>query len=91
MLVENGPLITRLPKPLKSGNGAVEVRVGGVAFQEGITLFVNDSAVETRFVSDVEFKATIPASVTEAPGRLSLQARHPNGARSNRVTLRVTP
>jgi len=92
LTVENGPLITRLSRTrVKSGRGALELTIGGVAFKEGIVLFVNDTAVETTFVSDVEFTATIPAELTATPVTLALQARHPNGGRSNRATLRVVP
>jgi hypothetical protein len=33
--------------------------------------------------------ARIPAEMTAQPGRLTLQARHADGGRSNRYTLRV--
>src|SRR5207237_436329 len=51
--VDYGPLVTRLsPRRLHAGSGEVELTVGGVAFKPGITLFVNDAAVPTTFVSD---------------------------------------
>ena len=88
--VENGPLVTRLsPKRLHAGRGEAELIVGGVAFKPGVRLYVNDVAVPTTFVSDTSFTARIPAEMTAQPGRLTLQARHPDGGRSNRATLRV--
>jgi Lamin Tail Domain/IPT/TIG domain len=88
--VDYGPLVTRLsPKRLHVGGGAVELAVGGVAFKAGVILFVNDVAVPTTFVSDTSLTARIPAEMTASAGKLTLQARHPDGGRSNRATLRV--
>ena len=88
--VENGPLITRLSRSkVRAGKGAVAISIGGVAFKPGVTLAVNDAPVEARFVSETEFEARIPAELIAAPGRLTLQARNPDGGRSNKVTLRV--
>jgi hypothetical protein len=90
LTVENGPLMTRLaPKKLRVGSGTVEITVGGVAFQSSVVLFVNDVAVPTTFVSETSFTARIPAAMTGQAGSLSLQARHADGGRSNRVTLKV--
>ena len=88
--VENGPLITRLPrKRIKAGAGAVELTIGGVAFRPEIVLFVNDNPVATTFLNDTSFTARIPAEVTGKPGNLTLQARHADGGRSNKVTLKI--
>ncbi len=90
LAIDNGPLITRLSrKRIKVGAGAVELTIGGVAFEPEIVLFVNDTAVPTSFVSDTSFKARIPAEMTERPGNLTLQARQADGGRSNKVTLRI--
>jgi hypothetical protein len=90
LAVDYGPLITRLsPKRLRAGSGTVELTVGGVAFKPGITLFVNEVAVPTTFVSDTSFTARIPAEMIGRAGKLTLQARHADGGRSNRATLRV--
>jgi hypothetical protein len=90
LAVENGPLITRLPhKRIKVGAGVVEMRIGGVAFKPQMVLFVNDSPVLTTFVSDTAFVARIPVELTSHPGTLTLQARHADGGRSNKVTLKV--
>jgi hypothetical protein len=88
--IDYGPLVTRLsPKKLRAGGGAVEVSVGGVAFKPSVQLYVNDVAVPTVYVSETAFTARIPAEMTAQPGRLTLQARHSDGGRSNRYTLRV--
>ena len=90
LTVENGPLITRLSKGrVKAGRGIFELTLGGVAFKPGIVLFVNDAPVNTTYVSESEFTALIPAEFTSQPGTLMLQARHPNGGRSNMVKLKV--
>jgi Lamin Tail Domain/IPT/TIG domain len=90
LAVENGPLLTRLsPKRLHAGRGEAALTVGGVAFKPGVRLYVNDVAVPTTFVSDTSFTARIPTEMTAQPGRLTLQARHTDGGRSNRATLRV--
>jgi len=90
LAVDYGPLLTRLsPKRLHAGSGTVELTVGGVAFKPGVTLFVNEVAVPTTFVSDTSFTARIPAAMTAAAGKLTLQARQADGGRSNRATLRV--
>jgi len=92
LTVENGPLITRLSRgKIKTGGGVFELTVGGVAFRPGIVLFVNDTAVSTTYVSEAEFTARIPAEMTSQPGVLILQARNPDGARSNTVKLKVKP
>lgn len=90
--VENGPLITRLSRAkIKAGGGATEITLHGVAFAPDITLFVNDAPVPTRFLSDTSFTAQLPAALTAMPTQLTLQARHANGGRSNRLLLRVVP
>lgn len=90
LAVENGPLITRLSrKRIKAGAGEVEITIGGVAFNPGAVLFVNDAAVRTRLVSDTSFVALLPAELTSEPGSLILQARRTDGGRSNKVTLKV--
>ena len=88
--VENGPLITRLSrKRIKAGAGAVELTIGGVAFKSEIVLFVNDIPVATTFASDTSFTARIPAEMTSKPGSLTLQARHADGGRSNKLSLKI--
>jgi hypothetical protein len=90
LTVGNGPLITRLLRTrLKAGRGAAEITIGGIAFKPDIILFVNDSAVATAFVSDTVITARIPQEATDRPGTLTLQARHADGGRSNKVTIRV--
>jgi hypothetical protein len=90
LTVENGPLITHLSRgKIKAGSGTVELTVGGVAFKQGVILFANDVALSTTFVSDGSFTARIPAELTNEPGALTLQARHPDGGRSNTVKLKV--
>lgn len=88
--VENGPLITKLSRgKIRAGNGVFEIIVGGVAFKPGIVLFANETALSTTFISESSFTARIPAEMTVQPGVLTLQARHPNGGRSNAVKLKV--
>ncbi|MEK6324788.1 MAG: lamin tail domain-containing protein [Acidobacteriota bacterium] len=90
LTVENGPLITRLSRgKIRAGGGVLELTVGGVAFKPGIILFVNDIAVSTTYVSDASFTARIPAEMTNQAGVLTLQARHPDGGRSNTVKFEV--
>jgi hypothetical protein len=90
LLVENGPLITRLSRSkIKAGRGPVEISIAGVAFQQGAALFVNQRQVATVFVSDAELRAVIPADMTEMPGSLALQVRNPDGGRSNKAALKV--
>lgn len=90
LTVENGPLITKLSRgKLKAGTGAFEISVGGVAFKPGLVLFANETALSTTFVSDASFTARIPAEMTAQPGVLTLQARHPDGGRSNTVKVKV--
>jgi hypothetical protein len=90
LTVENGPLITRLSRgKIKAGIGPFEITVGGVAFKSGVVLFANGTALSTTFVSESSFTARIPAEMTAQPGVLTLQARHPDGGRSNTVKLKV--
>ena len=90
LAVENGPLITRLPRSkIKAGRGDVELMVGGVAFESGATLYVDGVAVTTRFVDDATIVAVIPAALTAAPSKLSLQVRNSDGGRSNTVILKI--
>jgi IPT/TIG domain-containing protein len=90
LTVENGPLITRLSRgKIGAGVGVFELTVGGVAFKPGVVLLVNDTAVSTSYVSDASFTARIPAEMTSQPGVLTLQARNPDGGRSNTVKFKV--
>jgi hypothetical protein len=90
LTVENGPLITRLSRgKIKAGSEVFELTVGGVAFKPGVILFAGDLALSTTYVSDVSFTARLPAEMTNQPGVLTLQARHPDGGRSNTVKLKV--
>ncbi len=90
LTVENGPLITRLArKKIQMGSGAVQIKISGVAFKPDVVVYINNRAVQTRFSSDAELVATIPAELTGAVGRLELQARHADGGRSNKVELKV--
>jgi hypothetical protein len=88
--VENGPLITRMsPRRIKAGRGEIEVRFKGLAFKPGITLFIGERAAPTTFISDTEFTARIPEDGAKSPGVITLQARHRDGGRSNRVSIKV--
>jgi hypothetical protein len=90
LTVENGPLITRLSRSkIKAGGGVFELTAGGVAFKPGVTLFANDIPLSTTFVNEGSFTARIPAEMTNQPVELTLQARHPDGGRSNTVKLKV--
>jgi hypothetical protein len=88
--VENGPLITRAARSrLKAGRAAVELAVGGLAFRPGVILFVNDKAISTDFTSETAIVGRVPEEMTASAGVLTLQARNPDGGRSNKVTIRV--
>ena len=88
--VANGPLISRLSrKRIKAGSGDAEIIVGGVAFQPGVVLLVNDSPVTSSFVSESSFVARVPAPMASQPGKLTLQARNADGGRSNKATLKI--
>ena len=90
LTVENGPLITRLSRgKIRAGGGDFVLTVGGVAFKRGVVLFVNDIPVTTTYVDDASLTARIPAEMTSQPGVLMLQARHPDGGRSNTVKVMV--
>jgi Lamin Tail Domain/IPT/TIG domain len=90
LTVENGPLITRLSRSkIRAGAGAFELTVGGVAFKPGIVLFANDAALSTSYIGETSFTAQIPAELTTQAGVLTLQARDPDGGRSNTVKFKV--
>ena len=90
LTVENGPLITRLSRgKIKSGGGVFELTVGGVAFKNGVTVFAESNALSTTFVNDALLIVRIPVELTSQPGVLMLQARNPDGGRSNSVRLKV--
>jgi hypothetical protein len=90
LAVENGPLITRLSRTkIKAGRGEAEIKIGGLAFKQGVRLLVDGVAVESRFISETEFSARIPEAMTSAPARLTIQALNPDGGRSNRAVIRV--
>ena len=90
MTIENGPLITRLSRgKVKTGSGAFDMIVVGVAFKPGVILFANDIALSTTFINEGSLTARIPAEITGLPGALRLQARNPDGGRSNTATLKV--
>jgi hypothetical protein len=90
LTVENGPLITRLSRTkIRAGGGVFELTVHGVAFKPGVIVFANDIALSTAFVNETLFTARIPAEMTNQPGALTLEARNPDGGRSNTARLRV--
>ena len=90
LTVQNGPLITRLSRrKIRAGDGEIELTVGGVAFQQGVVLFVNDIVVSSMFANAASLTVRIPAEMTSRAGVLTLQARNPDGGRSNRVTVVV--
>jgi hypothetical protein len=90
LVVENGPLITRVPRRrLKSGRGDGEMELGGVSFQPGITVFAGGASLETSFINETVLKVKIPRSLTQNAGSILLQARNPDGGRSNMVTIKV--
>ncbi len=90
LIVEKGPLITRLSRgKIKAGGGILDLTVGGVAFKSGVILFANDIALSTTFVGESALTARVPLEMTSQPGVLTLQARHPDGGRSNTAKLKV--
>ncbi|HSE98805.1 MAG TPA: hypothetical protein VLD57_11125, partial [Blastocatellia bacterium] len=90
LLVENGPLITRLSrKSIKAGSGAVELEIGGLVFRPGVVLFTDDLPVATTFVSETSIRALIEAEMIARPGTLTIQARNSDGGRSNKAIIRV--
>ncbi len=90
LAVENGPLITRVPRfRIKAGRGDVKIDIGGVGFKPGVRLFVGDRAIATVFVSETQLAAELPAELTARPGALVIQARNLDGGRSNKITVRV--
>jgi hypothetical protein len=90
LIVENGPLITRLSrKKIQAGSAAVEIKISGVAFKSDVVLYVNERPVPTHFSNEAEITATIPRDLTSAAATLELQARHPDGGRSNKVKIKV--
>jgi len=90
LTVENGPLITRLSRSkIRAGAGTFELTVGGVAFKPGIVLFAGDAPLSTTYIGETSFTARIPAELINQPGLLTLQARDPDGGRSNTVKFKV--
>jgi hypothetical protein len=88
--VDNGPLITRLsPNKVRSGSESFDLSVGGVAFKPGVVLFANEIALETLFVSEISLRTRIPAEMLREPGVVNLQARNPDGGKSNAMKLKV--
>jgi hypothetical protein len=88
--IENGPLITRISRnKIKAGSGAFVFEVGGVAFSPEVILYANNVALETKYINDNSLTARIPAEMTQQPGVLLLQARNPDGGRSNIVRIKV--
>jgi hypothetical protein len=88
--IENGPLITRISRnKIRVGGGVFEVGVGGVAFSPEVVIYANNIALTTSYINDSSLTARIPAEMTEQPGVLLLQARHPDGGRSNVVSIKV--
>jgi hypothetical protein len=90
LTVENGPLITRISRTkINAGRGAIDLTFSGVAFSSAIVLFVDDKPVPTTFVNETSFTARIPAEMTNLAGPLTIQARHTDGGRSNKIKIKV--
>ena len=89
LIVENGPLITRLSRSRMKAGSDVDIVVGRIAFKEGDVLFVNDTPVATKFISETQLEARIVAEVVSDTASVTLQVRSVDGGRSNPVTIRV--
>ena len=90
LVVENGPLITRLSRTrIRAARGETELTVGGVAFTPGGVLYADDTMLPTAVISDTVMRAIIPAQFTDKPGTLTLQVHSADGGRSNKVVIRV--
>jgi hypothetical protein len=88
--VENGPLITRVPRTkIRVGSGDVEMEIGGLAFQQSVSVFMDDQLIPTTNATQTSLRVRIPASITSRAGAVSMQARNPDGGRSNRVRIRI--
>lgn len=91
LVIENGPLITRVPRSrVKAGRGDIKIEIGGLGFRPGVQLFAGDRPVATVFLSETQLTAELTAELTARPGALVVQARNPDGGRSNKITIRVT-
>jgi Lamin Tail Domain/IPT/TIG domain len=92
LLVENGPLITRLlPRRIRAGRGEVEFTIGGLAFDPQLVIYASDVALETIVTSETRLTCVMPAALTGSPGEIVLQGRAANGGRSNHAVVKVVP
>ena len=90
LVVENGPLITRVPRQkIKAVSAAVEMEIGGLAFQQGVLIFINDQSAPISRPTETSVVVRIPSAMTAQPGELLMQARNPDGGRSNKVRIKV--
>ena len=79
ILVQNPvPVITSLaPTDIQSGESGLELRIAGDGFLEDATVTWDGADRATRYVSNTQVVATIPASDLETPRIVSVRVRNP--------------
>lgn len=77
--------------PLRAGGGAALVTVRGRAFRPESFVSIAGTALPTRYASEGELTATIPADMLARPGELPVMVvtPDPGGGTSNPMTLSV--
>jgi hypothetical protein len=88
------PHLVGLQAPLlRAGRGRTLVRLHGQDFRPASVVHLAGKPLETRFHSDRDLEAVLPAEALEKPGRLSIGVATPGpgGGDSNALELTVLP
>ncbi len=85
------PTLTGLnPTSIPAGGGAFSLTLFGSNFQNGATVYWNDSPRATTFVSPTQLTAQITAADIASPGSVGVRVINPDGQGSAYVTFTIT-
>jgi hypothetical protein len=91
IIVGDDPTITRLnPNSVVAGSGEVTVNVIGSGYVRGSSVSANGQSLATTFGSATSLDAVVPASMTQAIGRLNFRVTNPGNRESNESAFNVT-
>lgn len=79
------------PSAFRAGSGDVTIKLVGRRISAGAVVFADGTPLATRQgANQFELFADVPASLTATERTITIEVRHPNGARSNQQTLSIT-
>ena len=87
----SGPVITTVnPASAAAGTSNLTLMVSGSSFLANSTVLWNGNPLPTVFVSATQLTASVPASLTGAPGTNSITVSNPGGSSSSALIFTLT-